>query len=59
MSLDMIFIDEDFNIVDIHANAFPLKEERILSQVPAKYVLEVVGGTCKKMNIEVGNRTKY
>ena len=56
ISLDMIFIDESFFIVDIHENAFPLSEASILSKVPAKYVFEVKGGLCRKMNIRVGDK---
>ena len=56
ISLDMIFIDEFYNIVDIHENAFPLSEETILSKVPAKYVFEIKGGLCKRMNIQIGDK---
>ena len=58
LSLDMIFIDADYNIVQIHENAFPLKEDPITSDVPAMYVFEVLGGTTKKEGIEVGNRVE-
>ena len=56
LSLDLIFIDEHWNIVDIHENAFPLREDPILSKEPAKYVFEVLGGICQKMHIGVGDR---
>ena len=56
LSLDIIFIDKEFQIVDIHENAFPLSEEAILSSVPAMYVLEVLGGTVRKSGIRVGDR---
>jgi len=55
LSLDMIFIDENFKIVQIHENAFPLREDHILSDFPAKYVLEILGGVSKKSGVEVGN----
>ena len=58
LSLDMIFVDEDFIIVDIHPNAFPLSEEPIISEQPAMYVLEVLGGTARRMNIKVGDRVE-
>ena len=59
LSLDMIFIDESFQIIDIHENAFPLSEEMIISEHPAKYVLEVLGGTVKRSNIRIGDRAVF
>ena len=59
ISLDMIFIDESFCIVDIHQNAFPLSEESIVSKEPAKYVFEIRGGTTKMMNINIGDRVVW
>ena len=59
LSLDIIFIDENFTIVQIHENAFPLSEEPILSDYPAKYVLEVLGGTAKQQSINVGYKVNY
>ena len=56
ISLDMLFIDENFYIVDIHENAFPLSEESILSRVPAKYVFEIRGGLCRRLNIQIGDK---
>jgi len=56
ISLDIIFIDEKFVIVDIHENAFPLKEDAIVSKLPAKYVLEIKGGLSKKKNIKIGDK---
>ena len=56
--LDMIFIDENFQIVDIK-NAIPCKEERCdsyKSSKPAKYVLEVNKGFTIKNNIKLGDR---
>ncbi|MCL2063431.1 MAG: DUF192 domain-containing protein [Candidatus Cloacimonetes bacterium] len=59
LSLDMIFIDENFLIVDIHENAFPLSEDAIISSHPAMYVLEVLGGTSKKKGINVGDSVVF
>lgn len=55
--LDMIFIDENFEIVDIK-NAAPCKEEPCAlykSAKPAKYVLEVNGNLTAKKNIKIGD----
>ena len=55
ISLDMLFINEDFEIIQIHENAFPLSEEPILSNYPAKYVLEILGGVSMRKGIRVGD----
>jgi hypothetical protein len=56
LSLDMIFINSEFEIVYIHENAFPLDETQITGAVPARYVLEVLGGTSHRIGIGVGDR---
>ena len=59
ISLDMLFINEQLEIVDIHENAFPLSEELILSRYPAKYVFEILGGLSKKLNININDKISY
>lgn len=44
LSLDLIFVNEDFEIVRIHRNASPYSQESISSEHPAKYVVEVNAG---------------
>ena len=56
--LDMIFIDKNFEIIDIK-NAHPCKVEPCdlyKSAKPAKYVLEVNGGFAAKNNIKTGDK---
>jgi len=56
--LDMIFISENFEIVDI-IYAEPCKTDQCESYKPAKpakYVLEVNGNFTIKNNIEIGNK---
>lgn len=56
--LDMIFIDENFEIVDIK-NAVPCKEEPCAlykSSKPAKYVLEVNSNFAEKNGINAGDK---
>jgi uncharacterized membrane protein (UPF0127 family) len=57
--LDLIFIDESGNIVDLHENAEPFSEENIHSDVLSKYVLEVNAGFCEKNYIIIGDRLKW
>jgi len=58
MPLDIIFISENFEIVDIKY-AVPCKEDPCISYQtvsPAKYVLEVNGNFTIDNNIRIGNR---
>lgn len=52
--LDMIFINSDLKIVNIHANAQPLSPGWISSESPCHYVLEVNGGFCSAHGISEG-----
>ncbi len=54
IALDMIFIDEQMKVVGLVENAEPMTEKRQTVEAPARYVLEVNGGFCKKHGVEVG-----
>ena len=54
--LDMIFIRSDGRILRIAENTEPQSERIIPSGGPVRAVLEVVGGTAKKLGIEAGDR---
>ncbi len=56
--LDMIFFDHDYKIVHIQHDARPCKSapcEVFSSLKPARYVLEVKGGTTERLGITPGN----
>jgi uncharacterized membrane protein (UPF0127 family) len=53
--LDMLFIDGDGHVADIHERAVPLSEDPIESKVPVRAVLEVNGGTVGRLGIHVGD----
>tara|TARA_Y100000310_G_scaffold193365_1_gene193335 strand:- start:2029 stop:2448 length:420 start_codon:yes stop_codon:yes gene_type:complete len=58
--LDMVFISEDLEIVDIK-NAVPCEEDNCESYAPkekAKYVLEVNGDFTTKNNINIGDKIR-
>lgn len=55
MPLDIIFADENKQIVTIQKNAEPLSYGSIPSHGNAKYVVEVNGGFCDKFGISVGD----
>jgi uncharacterized protein len=54
--LDMIFIRSDGRIVSIAENAEPLSERVIPSAAPVRAVLEVKGGTARRLGIQPGDQ---
>jgi hypothetical protein len=58
ISLDMIFIRSDGRILRIAENAQPLSDRLIPSGGPVRAVLEVIGGTARKLGIEAGDRVE-
>ncbi|NOU60182.1 DUF192 domain-containing protein [Marinifilum caeruleilacunae] len=59
ISLDIIFVNSDFEIVRIHKHAPALSEQNIPSIKKAKYVLEVNAGFCDKFGISEGDLIRY
>src|SRR5258708_1702532 len=57
--LDMIFIRGDGRILRIVENTVPLSEVLIPSGGPVRAVLEVNGGTAKKLGIAPGDRVAH
>src|SRR5262245_29582018 len=57
--LDMIFIRGDGRIARIAENTVPLSEALVPSGGPVRAVLEVIGGTAKKLGIAVGDRVAH
>jgi uncharacterized protein len=54
--LDMIFIRADGRILRIAENAEPLNDKLIPAGGPVRGVLEVIGGTARKLGIKPGDR---
>jgi uncharacterized protein len=54
--LDMIFIRGDGSILRIAENTEPLSDRLIPSGGPVRAVLEVIGGTVRKLGIAPGDR---
>jgi uncharacterized protein len=54
--LDMLFIRGDGRVLRIAENTEPLSERNIPSGGPVRAVLEVIGGTAKKLGIAPGDR---
>ena len=57
--LDMIFIRADGRILRIAENTVPLSETLVSSGGPVRAVLEVIGGTAKKLGIAAGDRVTH
>jgi uncharacterized membrane protein (UPF0127 family) len=57
--LDMIFIRADGRILRIAENTVPLSEALVPSGGPVRAVLEVIGGTAKKLGIAPGDRVTH
>lgn len=57
--LDMIFIKSDGKILRIAENTEPLSERIIPSGGPVRAVLEVAGGTAKKLGIAPGDQVGH
>jgi len=59
ISLDIIFINGDGRIRRIAENAEPLSKTSILSDGPVRAVLEVIGGTTRKLGIKPGDQVMH
>jgi len=57
--LDMLFINADGRIRRIAENTTPLSERTIPAGGPVRGVLEVIGGTAKKLGIQPGDRVAH
>lgn len=55
VSLDMIFVRMDGQIVKIHPNAKPYDLTPISSDVPVTGVIEIAGGEAERLGIKVGD----
>lgn len=54
--LDMLFLDNSGRIIDIHERAVPLSTDIIASHAPARYVVELNGGTAARLGIKPGDQ---
>ena len=57
--LDMLFIRANGLIHHIAENTTPLSEATISSNGPVKGVLEVIGGTARRLGIAAGDRVEH
>lgn len=59
LSLDIIFVNEDKEIVRIHHNTQPFSEKSITSDLPAKYVIETNAGYSISHDIQEGMKVEF
>ncbi len=59
ISLDIIFVNSEMEIVRVHRNTPPYSHENIVSESPAKYVVEVNAGFALDHDIREGMTINY
>lgn len=59
LSLDIMFVNEDMEIVRVHQNTQPFSEENFASDVPARYVIETNAGFSVNHDIREGMRVEF
>lgn len=59
LPLDLIFIDANKTVINIHKNAQPFDIASIASNGEAQYVLEIKGGESEHLNILLGMKIEY
>jgi uncharacterized membrane protein (UPF0127 family) len=57
--LDMLFVDAQGLIVNIHQRAVPQSLDVIAATAPVRAVIELNGGTASRLGIEPGDRVIY
>jgi len=59
LSLDIIFVNENMEIVRIHHSTQPFSENNFESGQPAKYVVETNAGYCIAHDIQEGMQVRF
>ncbi|MDZ7757488.1 DUF192 domain-containing protein [Rhodohalobacter sp.] len=59
ISLDILFVNSEMEIVRIHRNTPPYSHENIVSESPAKYVVEVNAGFTLNHDIREGMKIDF
>lgn len=57
--LDMLFIEADGTVLNIHVNARPHDTTSIPSSGPVQFVLEIPGGRSTELGIEAGDQVEH
>lgn len=59
LSLDIIFISDDYRVLHVARATKPYSDEQIWSPNPYRYVLEVLAGTAEQIGLRNGDRIRY
>ncbi len=59
LSIDIMFVNENKEIVKIHKNTTPFSEKSLPSEKKAMYVVEVVAGFSDKYGIKEGDKINF
>ena len=59
MSLDIIYVNSDLEIVTIYKHTQPFSESPIPSFKPAQFVVETTAGFCDKMGVSEGDQIQF
>lgn len=59
LPLDIMFVNKDSMIVRIHHNTTPFSSEQLLSEEPAKYVVETNAGYAVSHDIQEGMKIRF
>lgn len=59
LSLDIIFVNSNKEIVNIHKNTTPFSDKSYPSTAPSLYVVEVIAGFTEKHGINPGDRIEW
>jgi uncharacterized membrane protein (UPF0127 family) len=57
--LDMLFVDEQGRVINIHERAVPGSLDPIAAAAPARAVIELNGGTAARLGIKPGDRVLF
>lgn len=57
--LDLIFINDQFEIVSIYPNAKPYDQSAITSKIDAQYILEINAGQSEQLKLKKGMKIKF
>ena len=57
--LDIIFVNKNFEVVNIQKNTVPFSKTSLSSGAPAQYVLEVNAGLSDQWNLEPGDKIYF
>lgn len=59
LSLDIIYVDEHFRILNIAKNTQPQSLDPVYSKGDALYVVEVIAGFCDKFGVQPGDSIQF